>query len=68
METIFMISADVSEEKAYRITKALLEHRAELRSINASLSGFDPAKACQNLPVPLHPGAARAYRELGYMK
>ncbi|OKO91509.1 hypothetical protein AC629_02565 [Bradyrhizobium sp. NAS80.1] len=68
METIFMISADVSEDEAYRVTKALLKHRAELASINASLAGFDPAKAWQNLPVPLHPGAARAYRELGYMK
>lgn len=62
---IFLISAAVSEDEAYRVTKALLNHRAELASINASLSDFDPAKAWQNLPVPLHPGAARAYRELG---
>jgi uncharacterized protein len=68
METIFMVSADVSEDEAYRVTKALLTHRGELGSINASLIAFDPAKAWQNLPVPLHPGAARAYRELGYMK
>jgi uncharacterized protein len=68
METIFMISSDVSEEEAYKVTKTLLNHRAELASINASLADFDPAKAWQNLPVPLHPGAVRAYRELGYMK
>jgi TRAP transporter TAXI family solute receptor len=68
METIFMISADVPEEDAYKVTKAFLNHRGELASINASLANFDPAKAWQNLPVPLHPGAARAYREFGYMK
>jgi uncharacterized protein len=68
METIFMISADVSEEDAYHLTRTLLVHRAELATINASLADFNPMNAWKNLPVPLHPGAARAYRELGYMK
>ncbi|HEV2652634.1 MAG TPA: TAXI family TRAP transporter solute-binding subunit [Rhizomicrobium sp.] len=67
METIFMISAEVPEETAYKITRTLLTHRAELAAINASMADFDPKTAWRNLPAPLHPGAARAYRELGFM-
>ncbi len=66
METIFMISAAVPEESAYRIARTLLTHRAELIAISASMADFDPRQAWRNPPAPLHPGAVRAYRELGY--
>jgi TRAP transporter TAXI family solute receptor len=66
METIFMISAAVPEESAHRITRTLLTHRAELVAISASMAEFDPRQAWRSPPAPLHPGALRAYRELGY--
>jgi uncharacterized protein len=67
METVFLISADGSEEIAYRLTKALLVNRSKLGAINPSMASFSPATAWRNTPVPLHPGAARAYKELGFM-
>lgn len=66
METIFMIAADVSERLAYEIAKTLITHREQLAGINASMADFDPAMAWRNPPAPMHPGALRAYRELGF--
>jgi TRAP-type uncharacterized transport system substrate-binding protein len=48
--------------------KALLARRGQLASVHASLVDFDPKTAWKNSPAPLHPGAARAYRELGFMR
>jgi hypothetical protein len=68
METVFIISADVPDDVAYKITKTLINNRGKLAAINASMADYDPDTAWNNLPVPLHPGAARAYKELGFMK
>lgn len=38
-----------------------------LPAVHPSLAGFNPATAWRNVPAPLHPGAARAYREAGFM-
>jgi TRAP transporter TAXI family solute receptor len=68
METVFIISSDVPDDVAYKVTKTLIASRAKLPAINASMSDYNPGTAWKNLPVPLHPGAERAYRELGFMK
>lgn len=68
METITLIHEGISEETAYRITSAMLKNQDRFANIYQVLGKFDPTLAWQNQPVPLHPGAERAYRELGYMK
>ena len=68
MDNILLASSDLSEDAAYRITKTLLDNRARFGSVHQALVAFDPAKAPKDLPVILHPGAARAYRELGFLK
>ena len=67
IDTVILISADVPAEVAYRITKTLLESRDRFREIHQGLAAFDPKTAWQAQPVPLHPGAERAYREKGFM-
>lgn len=68
METLILVSADVSTETVYRITKTLIENRSRFGAIHNVLSAYDPALAWKDQPVPLHPGAEKAYRELGFMK
>lgn len=68
MEAVILISKDISEDTAYRITKAMLENQDRFANIYQVLGKFDPKLAWQNQPVPLHPGAEKAYRELGYME
>lgn len=66
METVFMISTDVPEEDGYQLMMALLRNYPELAAKNAILADFDPAKAATRPSAPLHPGAARALRDLGF--
>ena len=59
---------DVSEETAYQMTKLLFEHLDQLVAAHAAAKAIDPAKALEGMPIPLHPGAERYYREKGLLK
>ena len=59
--------ADLSDKDAYAIAKAIDQHRQALRWYIRPYS-YDPRTVWKNGAVPLHPGAARYYREMGYMK
>lgn len=63
-----IVSADMDEEVAYQITKALCENREILVNTSAVLGNFDPAVAGSKALTgcELHPGAARYYKEMGY--
>lgn len=57
--------ADVDEESVYQITKTLYENLPFLNAIHAATKAMALEKAIAGLPVPLHPGAARYYKEAG---
>jgi TRAP-type uncharacterized transport system substrate-binding protein len=57
---------DMPELAAYDLAKAVDTHRADLKWYVRPYS-YDPNSAWRNADVPLHPGAARYYRERGYM-
>lgn len=63
--TILAVRADVDEDAVYRITKAIFENLQFLRLIHEAFSETSLDAALISLPVPLHPGAARYYREVG---
>ena len=55
------------EEQAYLLTKILYESREELvQSHSAMKEMLHPEFLYQDLPVPLHDGAARFYQEKGF--
>lgn len=59
-------SPDMDEETAYQITKAAMEDKTVQANALASLKGVDLAKlTMQYATVPLHPGAARYFKEQG---
>lgn len=58
-------SADVSEENVYMITKAIYENLAFLQAIHPATNAMNIEAAIAGLPLPLHPGAARYYQEIG---
>ena len=62
-----LVSADMDEEVAYALTKAVCENKDELASAVASMSYFDPATAGLKSfsGCPLHPGAMKYYEEAG---
>jgi TRAP transporter TAXI family solute receptor len=58
-------SADVSEEHVYQLTKAVYENLPFLQAIHPATKVMAIENAIAGLPLPLHPGAARYYQEVG---
>ena len=61
------VRQDLSEDLVYRITKILMENMDELAKVHPEVKNIKRETA-GNTPVPLHPGAARYYKEQGLVK
>jgi uncharacterized protein len=59
------VNADVSEDHVYKLTKAIYENLPFLQAIHKATKVMAVEKAMAGLPVPLHPGAAKYYKEIG---
>lgn len=59
------VREDISEEDVYQLTKAIYENLPFLQGIHKATKAMALEKGIAGLPVPLHPGAARYYREVG---
>jgi uncharacterized protein len=59
--------ADTPDQSAYDIARAVDKSRNDLIWLIRRYS-IDPRTVTENQGVPLHPGAARYYREQGYIK
>ncbi|MBU4129824.1 MAG: TAXI family TRAP transporter solute-binding subunit, partial [Proteobacteria bacterium] len=59
------VRADVDEDAVYQITKTTYENLPFLNAIHAATKAMALEKAIEGLPLPLHPGAARYYQEMG---
>jgi len=68
VKTILTTNSMQSADIIYGITKALAEEKEELCKAIKRLCQYDPKKAWQNTGYELHPGAARYYKEMGYLK
>ncbi|ANN58768.1 C4-dicarboxylate ABC transporter [Mesorhizobium loti NZP2037] len=62
---ILVTRADVSDEEAYQMTKQLFENLPELVAAHKAASVIKLENGPKGLPIPLHPGAARYYKEKG---
>jgi TRAP transporter TAXI family solute receptor len=60
-----VVREDVDEEAVYMITKTIYENLPFLNGIHAATKAMALEKAIAGLPMPLHPGAARYYKEQG---
>lgn len=65
MDTVFLVRSDVPDALVEQVTRVLLQQRARLPAIHASLAAYDPARSVLAAPVPLHPGARSAYAAAG---
>ncbi len=59
------VRADVDEEAVYMITKTIYENLPFLTAIHKATKAMALDKAVSGLPMPLHPGALRYYKEAG---
>jgi hypothetical protein len=66
MDSVILVNETVPEEVVYRITRTLIRNRGQrLVTIHASMGAWDPKESVKYAGVPLHAGAARAFREAG---
>ncbi|MEJ2766292.1 TAXI family TRAP transporter solute-binding subunit [Photobacterium sp. MCCC 1A19761] len=59
------VRKDISDDDVYLLTKAIYENLAFLNGIHKATKAMAIEQAINGLPVPLHPGAARFYQEMG---
>ena len=56
------------DKVVYDLTKLMYENAAHIRQLHKAFRNFNPKQMHTDIPGPLHPGAARFYREKGLIK
>lgn len=59
------VSSKLSDDMVYKMTKAIWENLDEMQQTAVAMKSIDPTKPFIGANVPLHPGAARYYKEVG---
>ncbi|OUM94822.1 MAG: C4-dicarboxylate ABC transporter substrate-binding protein [Firmicutes bacterium ZCTH02-B6] len=62
---LLMVNADMDEELAYQIVKAIFEYKHELELVHPAAEQFSLDTAATSLVAEYHPGAIRYYKEMG---
>ncbi len=57
--------SDVSDDIAYQMTKDLFEHLDDMVAAHAAAKKISLENATKGMPIPLHPGAEKYYKEHG---
>lgn len=68
MGNIYLVSSELPDDFVYAMTKAIIANKSRLANIYQAMGRYDPATAWKTQPVPLHPGAEKAFREAGFLK
>ncbi len=68
IRNILVTHSGVSDDTVYAMTKSMFDNLDQLVAAHASAKGIVPAEAPVGLPLPLHPGAEKYYREAGLLK
>jgi len=65
VQAMWVCDADLPENLVYRITKAFWENIADVQKVHAKGKLITLDTALDGISVPMHPGAARYYNEIG---
>jgi len=65
----FVSSADVPDEVVYVVAKAVMENLEDFKKLHPAFANLKAEEMVKDsLSAPLHPGAEKAYKELGLME
>ncbi|WP_246318899.1 TAXI family TRAP transporter solute-binding subunit [Peteryoungia desertarenae] len=59
--------SDVSDDLAYEMTKQLFENLPDMVAAHQAANAIKLEEATKGMPIPLHPGAERYYKEKGML-
>jgi uncharacterized protein len=65
LPNVLAVDAAVPEEDVYQIIRTLFENLPYLCELHPATCAITPETAMDGLPIPLHPGAERYFREIG---
>ena len=66
VKCLIIVQKDADEDLIYDLCKAMNEGAADMAAGNALLKDMtDPAFLCTQMPIPLHPGAEKYFKEIG---
>ncbi|WP_323613898.1 TAXI family TRAP transporter solute-binding subunit [Pseudomonas putida] len=60
---ILVTRADISDDMAYDMTRLIFENLPRLVTAHSAANDIHAQNAARNLPIPLHPGAERYFKE-----
>jgi TRAP transporter TAXI family solute receptor len=60
--------ADLSADLVYNLTKAVFDSTAELTAAHSAAADIKLERALDGMPIPLHPGAQKFFKEKGLIK
>lgn len=63
-----IVNSQVKEDVVYNITKSLFENQADLGKAHAKGKELKLETATKGMSIPLHPGAAKYFKEKGIVK
>ena len=66
--TVLVASSKTPADVIYKVTKAIVEGRADFANVSPVMKGVTAADMAQNFGMPYHPGAEKYYREAGVLK
>lgn len=64
---ILVTREDIPDEVAYEMTRLIFENLTRLGNSHSAAKDVKLENAAKNLPIPLHPGAERYYKEKGVL-
>lgn len=65
----FVTSAKAPEDQVYTLVKAVFDNIDEFKKLHPALANLNPENMVKDgLSAPLHPGAAKYYKEKGWLK
>ena len=65
---VLVVSAEMSEDQAYTLTKAMIDNIESIRSVHPAMNALSTDLMIRETAAPHHPGALKAYREAGLIK
>jgi len=68
ISNMVIVSKTLGPDLVYSIAKAFFENIDTIRNSHPSVKGLTIEAAAEGLPIPLHPGAERYFKEKGLLK